>query len=92
MFPVGQRKTRDAPAILPVEKDVAKSSDNGDKKADKTNDELDQHKMDDKPVDQKKEDQTEGKSKPAEEVKKVEEAEFQVRDVCVHICVCVICS
>lgn len=92
LFPVGQRKTRDAPDDSHVQPDANKSSDKDNKKADKTNNESIQDKIDTKPVDQKKEDQTEEKPNPAEEAKKVEEKEFQVRDVCVYVCVCVICS
>lgn len=88
MFPVGQRKTREAPDNPADKPNVDKSSDNGNIKADKTVDELGQKKMVDKPVDQKK-DQAEEKPKPTEEAKKAEEIEFQVRQcLCVCLCLC----
>lgn len=80
MFPVGQRKTRKVadPAVKP---EGNKLSDSGDKNAETTSDQLNETKKDNKPGDQKKEDQTEEKPEP----KKVEENEFHV-SVCLCVC------
>lgn len=79
LFPVGQRKTRKVadPAVKP---EGNKPSDSGDKNAE-TSDQLNETKKDNKPGDQKKEDQTEEKPEP----KKVEENEFHV-SVCLCVC------
>lgn len=84
LFPVGQRKARDVADSADKPKGN-KPSDSGDKNAKDTSDQLDENKKDNKPGDQKKEDQTAEKPVPAVEPKKVEEHEFHVR-VCLCVC------
>lgn len=83
LFPAGQRKTRDVsnPAVKP-------EGNNVDKNADKSNDKVNDNKNES--GNQNKEDQTEGSPVPAVEDNKVMGNEFQVRVVCLSVCM--ICS
>ena len=84
MVPVGQRKSREAPA-----NPAAKPEDTVEKSADKTGGDVAEEKKNKEPEEHKEEkkEHTEEKPVPAVEAKKVTENEFQVRDVCVSVCV-----
>lgn len=77
LFPVDQRKTRDTAAVKP--------SGNGDKSAEEAN-KLKENKNDKKPEEQKSKEQAKEEPAPAVEAKKAEENIFDVRVVCVSVC------